>query len=144
MNTKVLLSALVTGVAGFLMGWIIFGMLGLMDYYTAHSTEGWNALQKPEEQMNFIGMIVANLAWGSLMAWVLWKMGVSTWMGGVLPGVVIATLVTLCYDMFFYSTMNAYADTTIIVVDVLVNVVMGAVVGAVAGAMLGVGAKKPA
>jgi hypothetical protein len=144
MNTKVLLSALVTGVVGFLMGWIIFGMLGMMDYYTAHCTEGWNVLQKTEEEMNFIGMIIANLAWGSLMAWMLWKMGVNSAIGGLVPGAVLAVLVTITYDMFFYSTMNVYKDTMIFGVDVAVNAVMGAVVGVVAGFMLGMGGKKVA
>jgi len=31
MNTRVLLSGLASGVAGFLLGWILFGML-MMDY----------------------------------------------------------------------------------------------------------------
>lgn len=144
MNTRVLLAALVTGIAAFLLGWLLFGLLGLMEYYAAHSTEGWNALARPEAEMSFIGIFIANLAWGTLMAWMLWKMGVASAMGGMVPGVVLAVLVTVTYDMFFYSTMNAYADKMIVVVDVLVNALMGAVVGAVAGLMLGMGGKKAA
>ena len=32
--------------------------------------------------MNMIGMIISNLACGLLLGWALWKMGVTTPMGG--------------------------------------------------------------
>ena len=37
MNSKLLVAGLVSGIVGFLLGWVIYGML-LMDFMAAHTT----------------------------------------------------------------------------------------------------------
>ena len=140
MNMKVLLAALAAGVASFLLGWLVHGVL-LRSYMEAGMTPAAFALHKQMENFNWIGMIIANLAGGTLIAWALSRMGVNTAMGGLVPGAIIGFLIAVMYDMFFYSMMNMYSSKMVVVVDVLANTVSCGMLGAVAGLVLGMGPK---
>jgi len=142
MNTKVLLAALAAALVSFLLGWVIWDMCGMMNYYSHNMTPGYNALMKQKEHMKMMGMIISNLAWGLLIAWSLWKMGVASAMDGLLPGLIIGVLVAITMDMFFYSMMNMYANKRIVMIDVAMSGVTNAILGAVAGFVLG--RRKPA
>lgn len=141
MNTKMLLAALAAGVFSFLLGWVVWDMMGLMDYYSGNMTAEYNALFKKPENMNMLGMVISNLAMGLLVAWALWKMGVTTWMGGFMAAAILGGLITLSYDMFFYSMMNAYNNKMIVIIDVVISAVTTGLAGAVAGFVLGMGKK---
>ncbi|MEO8068756.1 MAG: DUF1761 family protein [Flavobacteriales bacterium] len=140
MNTKVLLAALAVGVASFFLGWLVYGIL-LDPYMKANTTVEGLAIMKNMENMNMMGMAIANLAGGLLVAWLLSRMGITTAMGGLFPGAVIGCLMTVMYDMFFYSMMNMYSSKMVVIVDVLASTVFYAVLGAVAGWVLGMGRK---
>lgn len=139
-----LLAGLAAGVFSFLFGWVVWDMLGMMDYFGKNTTVAYNALWKAPENMNMIGMIISNLAAGGLIGWMLSRMGVNSWMGGFMAAAVFGGLITLSYDMFFYSMMNMYTNKMIVIIDVLVGAVSTGLAGAVAGAVLGMGAKKAA
>ncbi len=134
-----LLAGLAAGVFSFLLGWVLWDMLGLMNYFAKNTTDGYNALWKMPENMNMIGMIISNLAMGGLVGWMLWRMGVTTWMGGFMAAAIFGGLVTIGYDMFFYSMMNVYTNKMIVVIDVLVGAITTGLAGAVAGFVLGTG-----
>ena len=136
-----LLAALAAGVFSFLLGWVLYGMMGLMEYYQHNMTDGYNALSKNEDNMNMLGLVIANLASGLLVAWMLWKMGVTTWMAGFMAAAILGGLIAVSYDMFFYSMMNMYTNKMIVIVDVIVTAVTMGLAGAVAGFVLGTGKK---
>ena len=144
MNTKMLLASLAAGVFSFLLGWVLWDMLGLMEYFAKNTTADYNALWKMKENMNMIGMFISSLAGGGLVGWALWRMGVTNWMGGFMAAAVLGGLMSISYDMFFYSMMNMYKDKMIVVIDVLVGAVSTGLAGGIAGAVLGMGAKKAA
>ncbi len=81
---------------------------------------------------------------GGLVAWMLSRMGATTWMAGFMAAAILGGLITLSLDMFFYSMMNMYTNKTIVIIDVVVSTVTTGLAGAVAGAVLGMGAKKAA
>ncbi len=141
MNTKMLLAALATGVFSFLLGWVLWDMMGLMSYYQSNTTPEYNALMKSKENMNMLGMVISNMAMGLLVAWMLWKMGVTTWMAGFMAAAVLGALLAVSYDMLFYSMMNMFANKMIVIVDVIVTAVTTGLAGAVAGFVLGTGKK---
>jgi hypothetical protein len=143
MNTRVLLAALAAGVASFLLGWLVYGML-LDAYMDAHTTAAAHAVWKQMENMNMIGMVISNLAWGLLLAWVLSRMNVNNAMGGFMTGATIGLLVAINMDLFFYSMMNWYTDKMIVIVDVLVSAVFHGILGAIAAIVLGMGNKTAA
>ncbi len=144
MNTRMLLASLAAGLFSFLLGWVLWDMLGLMNYFAKNMTDGYNALFKMKENMNMLGMIISNLAYGLLMGWVVWKTGSNNLMAGFIAGAIVAALVTTSYDMFFYSMMNMYANKMIVIIDILVASVCGGLAGGLAGLVLGMGAKKAA
>ncbi|MBP7407869.1 MAG: hypothetical protein KA941_03840 [Flavobacteriales bacterium] len=144
MNTRMLLAGLAAGVFSFLLGWVLWDMMGLMDYFGKNTTAAYNALWKAPENMNMIGMVISNLAMGGLVAWMLSRMGATTWMAGFMAAAILGGLITLSLDMFFYSMMNMYTNKTIVIIDVVVSTVTTGLAGAVAGAVLGMAAKKAA
>ncbi len=134
-----LLAGLAAGVTGFLLGWVLFGML-LMGYYEANM-ESYEGLMKGEDEMDLLVLFLGNLLFGILVAWASWRMGATSAMGGLRVGAVIGALVYASMAMFFYSMWNLYIGSTVMVVDVLANTVWAAVMGLVAGLVLGAGKK---
>jgi hypothetical protein len=66
MDKKFLISGLVTGVAGFFIGWLIWGIL-LMKFSEANTTF-YPGLMK--EDMNLFVVFVSTLVWGYFITWV--------------------------------------------------------------------------
>jgi hypothetical protein len=135
MNTRVLLAGLAAGVAGFLLGWVIFGML-LMDYFQAgmHTYEG---LHKPEEEMNLVLVFAGNLLYGLMLAWVVARGTARGAMDGLLAGTVVGLGVYASMAIMFYAFMNWYTGVEVAVVDVVANTIWSALMGLVAGLVLG-------
>lgn len=140
MNTRVLLAALVAGVVGFLLGWVIWGM-ALMGYYEANMIH-YDGLMKAEGEMNLGLMFVSNLCVGVVVAYACNRMGAKALVSAAAASAVIGFFFYLSVDLSFLAMMNMFANTTMLVVDVLVNTVWIAAMGAAAGAVLGMGAKK--
>jgi hypothetical protein len=141
MDTRILLAGLAAGVAGFLLGWVLFGML-LMGYFEANMVR-YEGLMKSETDMNLPVLFLGNVVSGLLVAWVCKGMGATNAISGLRTGAILGLLFNFALALSFYSMMNWYANTSVVMVDVLSNTVWMGVVGLVAGAVLGMG-KKPA
>jgi hypothetical protein len=141
MNTKMLLAILASAVAAFLLGWLIFGTL-LMGYYDANMIH-YEGLMKPEAEMNLGLVFLGNLLIAVLITWVCSRTGSTSLGSGFLTGLIIGALVYASIDIMFLAMMNMFANTTIILVDILANAVWTGAIGAVAGLVLGSGKKTP-
>lgn len=137
MNTKVLLATLAGGVAAFLLGWVLFGML-LMGYYEANMVH-YEGLMKPEGEMNLGLMFLSNLTFSGVIAYAGHRMGVASWSDGAILGGTLGFLFYLSVDLAFMAMMNMFGSHTMVIVDVLANTVWAAGTGAVVGLMLGRG-----
>ena len=143
MNTKILLAALVGGIAAFLLGYLVFGML-MMPMFTAHETSQYAGAMKDmthPSASSFIAIFIANLSWSLALALIMSWSNMVGFMKGAVIGLVIGFLMQLSFDMFNLALMNMYTDSMIIVVDVIVNALFGAVIGGVIGWMMGMGKK---
>jgi len=136
MNTKFLIAVLATSIVGFFGGWLIFG-IALSGYYEANSTEAALALHKSEEDMVWWALILAQVAWGFLVTWVVDKTDSRSLVKGAVTGAILMGLVALGMDLFFFAMMDMFNGLGFIAVDVVVNAAFGGVVGAVAGWVLG-------
>ena len=146
MNGKTLLAALAGGVASFLLGWLVFGIL-LKTTYDGMMTEAGAAIMRPEaEMMNYMwAMILSNLVYGLLLALIFSRWAnISTFQSGAIAGGVIAFLVVLSFDLGMYSMMSAWKGGSGLIIDPLINGVVGAVVGGVVGWVLGFGQRQGA
>lgn len=139
MNTKTIIAALVGAIASFLLGWVVYGML-LMEYYKTGTIQ-YEGLMLPDSEFKLWAIFVSNLASSFLFAWAFTKMNIRSFAGGAQAGAIINLLFGISMDMMFYSMMNWYANTTVIVVDVLIGTAFGAIIGGIIGMMLGRGEK---
>ena len=139
MNMKVVLAMLAAAVASFFLGWGIYGIA--LRSYSEASMNTFPGFMKPEEGMHMIPLIVANICFGVLITYAVWRMGATTVVAGLVPGAIIGFLMTLNFDLLMYAFTNMYFDRMYIVVDAVAAGVMGGLVGAVAAGVLGSGKK---
>jgi len=128
MNKKVIIGSVVGGVAAFLLGGLIWGML-LADFYKANITHYDGLMIDPP---NMIGIAIGNLMWSFLLALLLNKMNAADLMQGAAWGAITFFLVMGGMDIFFWASMNLYSPK-MLCVDVAVNTFFGTVLGAVVG-----------
>ncbi|MBI1343535.1 MAG: hypothetical protein GC171_11430 [Terrimonas sp.] len=139
MNTnKFLVGGIVGGIANFLLGWVVWGML-LMSFMKDHTTAAGKAVMRADDDMVWWALIIGNLALGFLLSYVLNKSGVKSAGSGAATGAAVGLFVGIAIDLFNYAMMDM-SDTTAIVVDVLAGVVVSAIVGAIIGWLNGRGA----
>lgn len=134
MNVKVVVAAVIGGLASFLLGWLIWGTL-LMDTMSQYQNA---SCMKPESEMNMGLLIAANLLWGFLYAYIFnnWR-GELNFKSGLLPGAIISVLIGLAFDLYtitFTTMSNSYTPVGI---NLVANAVVGALIGGVVTWWLG-------
>lgn len=138
MNTnKFLIGGIIGGVASFLLGWLVWGML-LMNFMKEHTTEVGKAVMRADENIIWWALIAGNLLWGFVLSYVLNKSGANSFRTGAITAAVLSVLVAASYNCFIYAFNNIF-DTTSMVVDIIANLVVGGIVGGIIGWYLGRG-----
>jgi hypothetical protein len=128
-TAKLVVAGLLGGVINFFLGWLVWGIL-LMDYFTSHTTNPQVA--RSSENMVFWALIVGNLVFGFLYAYILYKANVKTPGSGAILAGTIAALITLGYDLMIYAQFDLF-ELSIVLPDVLASIVVSAIVGAAIG-----------
>lgn len=135
MNLKSLLAVLAAAVTGFLLGWLMWGLL-LADFFEANMTV-YDGLMNTEPPM--WGYMVGNLAWGTLFVYLFHLAKIRSFGKGYVAGMIVSFLVTLSFDLFIYTGMNLWTFQAM-AADVLINaLVVGGLMGGVAALVLGSG-----
>ena len=143
MNTnKFFVGGIIGGIADFLLGWLVWGML-LKNFMNEHTTEAGKAIMRGDDNMIWWAMIAGALCWGLMLSYVLIKSGATTVSSGATTGAVLGLLIGAAIAFFNYGLQNA-GDTTLMVVSIVVNLVVGAILGGVIGWFLGMGKKAAA
>jgi len=135
---KFAIGTLVGGIAFFLLGWLMYGML-FMNYFQANvgSATGVN-----KEAMDMWALFLGNLAMAALFTLIFLRWaGVSTFVGGLKAGAVIGLLIALGYDLTMFGTTNIMTLGGVMM-DVVVYTVMSAIAGGLIGLVLGMGKKE--
>lgn len=134
MNTKVLLASLAGGIANFLAGWLVYGMILDPLFRGMMTPEGQAVVRNPP----IIGGIFGGcLVWALLLALIYnrWA-GISTLKTGALAGAVIGLLSALSFDLGLYSMYNM-SSVNLIFIEPIGSAVLGAITGGVVGWVLG-------
>jgi len=128
MNIKTIIAGILAAIAFFLLGWLIWGML-LMDTMNQYSNA---ACMKPEEEMNMAYLVVANLLFGLIYAYIFsnWS-GPKSFSSGLLPGALINIVIGAGYDFFMLSMTTMHTSTTVVGINIIPNAVVGAIVGGI-------------
>ena len=134
---KFIVGTLAGGVAAFLLGWIIYGML-LMKFFEANAGSA-TGVNRGETDMVWWALILGNLGMAALLTYIYGRWaGIKTFTTGAMAGAMIGLLLGVSYDFIMYSTTNLM-NMTGTIVDIVVTIVMMALVGGVVGAALGMG-----
>ena len=132
-TNKILLGGLAGGVALFLLGWIIYGIL-LMDFASTNYNQCMN---RPNMEMIWWALILSNLAYGFLIAYLFSRTGTTGFIGGAKLGAIIGILLSISIDLGYYSMTTMYVHPSAIVVDIISYTIYIAIAGAVIAWVMG-------
>jgi hypothetical protein len=137
-TNKILFGGLAGGLAFFLLGWLVYGVL-MMDYMNANYNQ---CAMKPMEEMVWWALLLSNFASGFMLAFIFSWSNTSGWMAGAKVAGIIGLLMYISFDLSMYSMSTMYRGLDVVFVDILVATVFIAVVGAIIGFVMGMGKKE--
>ncbi len=135
---KLFLGGIAGGVAFFLLGWLIYGIL-LMDFMTNNPGTAGN-IERAEP--DYLYLVLGNLALGFLFAYIFIKANVNTMANGLVTGGIIGLLMGVGGNCMTYA-LTTTTSKMAMAADVGGFVVMTAVGGAIIGMIMGMGNKNP-
>jgi len=137
-TNKILLGGITGGVALFLLGWLIYGIL-LMNYTMSNYNQCMN---RPMQEMIWWSLILSNLALGFLLATIFsWSNTTGIMAGAKIAGIT-GLLLSASIDLGYYSMTTMYINPSIIVVDIIVYTIYLAIAGAAVAWVMGMGKNK--
>ncbi|MFM9903490.1 MAG: hypothetical protein ACKVQJ_02835 [Pyrinomonadaceae bacterium] len=135
MLARVLAATVAGGIAFFVLGFVIYGLL-LDPMVMKPNMIVYPGLMK--ETPVWIPLVLANFVSAFLLAYIFDKWAsISTFIGGVKGGAVVWFLIALSYQLMFMAFMNMSKNYTPVIADILGALLMGALGGGVIGAVLG-------
>ena len=126
------------GVAFFLLGWLVYGML-LANFMATHPGTAGD-LSRPNGELLYLYLVIGNLAQGLFLAYIFLKGNVTTMAGGLVTGAVVGFLMSVSFDCIMYAT-STIASKTMMAGDVAAATVITAIAGAVVAMVIGMGKK---
>lgn len=140
MNTKnFLIGGIVGGVAYFLLGYLFYGVL-LTDFFREHPGTATN-VERGMDQMVWWSLILGNLLFGFLLAYVFAKAGISSLSRGLITGGIIGFLTCASVQFTMYGTTNIMSKQGM-AAEIVAFTIMSAIVGAIVGAVMGMSNKR--
>jgi hypothetical protein len=136
MLVRVLAATVAGGIAFFILGFLIFGVL--LDPYMKANMIQYPGLMK-EPTPDWVALVGWNLVSALLYAFIFdyWA-GIRTFVGGLKAGAIIMFLTSVGMDLQFLAFMNIWKGGPVpIIVDIIAATVLGALVGGVIGMVLG-------
>jgi hypothetical protein len=137
-SNKILLGGLAGGIAFFLLGWLVYGIL-LMDFMrTSYNQCSMN----PEGEMIWWALILSNFAYSFLFAFIFSWTKTTGWMGGAKVAGIIGLLMASYFDLSMYSMSTMFNGLSVVFLDIIIAAVFAAVIGAIIGLVMGMGKKE--
>ena len=140
MNTnKFILAGIAGGVVFFFVGYLAYGVL-LTNFSMAHAGPVKNVARDPDKIL-FLYLIIGNLLYGFLFAYIFSKAGIATVTKGAVIGAIIGFLISASYGLIEYST-SWLTSRTVVLVDAVAFAIISAIAGAVIAWIAGMGKKR--
>jgi hypothetical protein len=143
MLTRILAATVAGGIAFFILGFLIFGLLlgpNMMQQYISP-----DAAKLMNETPVWAPLIIGNLVLALLLAYIFERWAtISTFVGGLIGGAIIVFLLDTYFQMMFLAFMKMHTSYIPVIGDIIGSTVMGALAGGVIGAVLGMMKKAPA
>jgi hypothetical protein len=135
-SQKFIVGGLVGGIAYFILGWLIYGML-LKDFMAAN----FSTSMRPDAETIWWALILGQLAAGFLTAYVIGKAGATTAGAGAGVGFVVGLLVCLGFDLTMYGVSTTISSLKGLAADVAASAVISAIAGGAIGWVMGMSKK---
>ena len=136
-TNKILLGGLAGGVAFFLLGWLIYGMV-MMDYMMANQNQ---CAMRPMEEMIWWSLILSNIIWALTYAVIFSWANITGFANGLKSGAIIGLLIGASIDLSFYSMSTMFNSLTPVGVDIIATTVMSGIGGGIIAQVMGMGKK---
>ncbi len=136
MLSRVLAATLAGGIAFFVLGFIIYGLV--LDPLVMKPNMNPEAAKLMKDPPSWIPLVLSNFVTAFLFAYIFEKWAtIRTFAGGVSGGAVIYFLIALSIQLMFAAFMNISSGWTPAVADVIGSTVLGGLGGGVIGMVLG-------
>ncbi len=124
---RILRGTVVGGVAYFLLGWLLYGVL-LMNYMSANMNQ---CAALPMGEMVWWAMVVSNLLSALLLTLVLIWSGAKKILDGLKIGAIVGILFASSIDLSFWSMTRMFNNFGVLLVDVVAATLLASIVGLV-------------
>lgn len=124
---KILRGTLIGGIAYFLIGWLVYGIL-LMDFFAPLTNSCAN---RPDGEMIWWAMILSSLLMALFLTLLLKWSGARTITDGLKIGALFGALFTAAIDFSFWSMTTMYNSLVPLLIEVIASAAIFAIVGMV-------------
>ena len=135
---SLLLGTLVSTLALFFLGWLIYGIL--MENFMAANTN--RVAGRPMEEMVMWAILASNLAWGLLLSLINSWTGSLSFTSGAQKGAMAGLLSSFGFNFATYSMSTYFLNLSAVTVDAIVYAVMTCIAGGLSGWVMGRAARK--
>jgi hypothetical protein len=136
-TSKIIYGGLAGGLAFFLLGWLIYGIL-LRNFMQVNYN---NCASRPMEEMIWWAIILSNLGMSYLIAIVISWANSRTIAGGIKIAAILGFLISASMDLSMYSMSTMFLNSKALIIDVFVSTLMWAAVGFIISLVMLMGKK---
>jgi len=136
MLARVLAATVAGGVAFFLFGWIVYGLI--LDPLVFKPYADPETLKLMKDPPEWVFLILANLVAAFLLAYIFDRWAtIKTFGGGLIAGAIIYVIIGLYMQLMFAAFMKISNGLMPIIVDIIGTMILGGLAGGVVGLVLG-------
>ncbi len=136
MLTRILAATVAGGIAFFISGVVIYGLI--LDPMVMKPNMNPDALKLINEPPMWIPLVLSNFVSAFLLAYIFEKWaGIKTFRTGLQAGVVVWFLIALAFQLMFLAFMKMSDNYIPAIADIVGSLLMGAIGGGVIGQVLG-------
>ncbi len=133
--TKFTLSTLIGGIAYFLLGWLVYGIL--FQDALAIAPEFAEKVQYPDEHIKISLMFASCIVWAALFTFIFMRWAnISTFVGGLKAGALLGTLITLSSLLGLAAQFKIWSLASI-PMELVANIICSALMAGLIGWFLG-------
>lgn len=130
MNTnKLIIGGLLGTIAYFIVNMVVW----LTFYNNILTTHTLSGIMKSDEEANLPALILATLAYGFLLSYVITSKSGMNLSKGFVIGTVIGLLFNASFDLTFYASSNIFKGYKIVLLDIALYALVSGIAGAVIG-----------
>ena len=136
MLARVLAATVAGGLAFFLLGWVLYGLI--LDPLVFRPNANPEAMKFMNDHPDFVFLILANLVAAFLLAYIFDRWAtIKTFAGGFIGGATIYVIIALYMQLMFAAFMKFSSGLMPIIVDIIGTTILGGLAGGVVGLVLG-------